>query len=192
VDRIGHPVVGETEVFPGLRVEHAALTQRDHLAQFGLHLLDDLPVVDDFVFEHGRRRDKAEEVVALLGGHLGPCPGRHLVDEDVVDDHLNVVLLAPPLRVLVVEPPVVGGDEMAHLGDPQRPLALAGVAFGLGRPARLRFVRSRTTRCAGCRRSRCGGAGRQAQEIPSGEGVARHHVGPPRWRLGSGATVMTS
>src|SRR6266568_7815692 len=47
VDQIRRPVVGEPEPLVGLGVEGAALGQRAGLADLALHLLDDVPEVDD-------------------------------------------------------------------------------------------------------------------------------------------------
>jgi hypothetical protein len=63
-----------------------------------------------------------EEVVAAAGRDLGGGARRKVGEVDVVDDHVRVVVLAPDLRVHVVEPRVVGRDEMTPLDDLQRVL----------------------------------------------------------------------
>src|SRR5439155_13374655 len=56
--------------------------------------------------------DEVDEVVAGAGRELGGVTGRQLEVRDVVDADLDPVLVPPLLRELV-EPYVVGGNEMA-------------------------------------------------------------------------------
>ena len=59
-----------------------------------------------------------DDVVAGPGGELRGHPrGQHEMG-DVIDANLDPVLLAPLLHEHVVEPGVVGGDEVAPLEDP--------------------------------------------------------------------------
>ena len=64
--------------------------------------------------------EEHHQVVALLRRDFRRRARRNQGEVDVVDDHFGVVLLAPFLGVLVVEPLVVGGDEVAPLQDLQR------------------------------------------------------------------------
>lgn len=56
----------------------------------------------------------------LLRRHFGGGPRRNQPQVDVVDRHVGIVLGAPLLDVLVVEPLVISGDEVAPLKDFQR------------------------------------------------------------------------
>src|SRR5262249_40652257 len=66
------------------------------------------------------RGDEQEEVVPVTRGGLGRAARVDLGRRDVVDDHVGRVLLAPGLREGAVEPPVVAGNEVAPLQNPQR------------------------------------------------------------------------
>ena len=72
---------------------------------------------------------------AALVGKLG--------EVDVVDHHLGVVLLAPRLHVLVVEPAVVRRHEVAPLHDPERPGQLLAAVLRHGRDRALDAGRRR-------------------------------------------------
>ena len=120
VDRIRHVAVREAEVLLRLRVVGAADREVDRLAELALALLVDLAVVDDVVLEDGRRTREHEQVVALLRGRLGLGTQWQRLERDPVDDHLDVVGLAPLLHVGVVEPVVVAQHEVVPLHDAQR------------------------------------------------------------------------
>jgi len=120
IDGVGDEHVREPEVLLGLRVVGALDGEVDRLAVLLLALLVDLAVVDHVLFVGRPGPKEHEEIVALLRRDLcrgGGVDGR---DADVVDDHLGIVLLAPLLDVLAVEPLVVVGDEVVPLEDPQR------------------------------------------------------------------------
>src|SRR5207248_4340247 len=61
-----------------------------------------------------------EEIVPLLGRHLRCRGGVDGGNADVIDDDVGIVLLAPFLDVLVVEPLVVTRHEVVPLQDLQR------------------------------------------------------------------------
>src|SRR5439155_14517659 len=103
----------------GLGVENAALHVWSHLAELGGDLVHDLAMIDDLVLEPSPRVDEPEQVVAPLGRRFGVTADRQLVEREVIHQNFDVVLLAPTGDVFVVEPCVVGGDEVAPLGDPQ-------------------------------------------------------------------------
>src|SRR6266566_9038886 len=86
-----------------------------------------------------------EEVVPALSGYFGCRPRVEQGVVDVLDVHLDVVLLPPLRHPGLVEPVVVGRDEMNPLDD--REIALQPAALELHRPCE-RERRSRT-RCAG-------------------------------------------
>jgi hypothetical protein len=90
------------------------------LAPLPLDLLVDLGVVDHLLLVGGGGRQEHEQVVPLLGGHLGGGAGVALADRDVVDDHLRVVLGSPLLAEHAVEPLVVARHEVAPLADLER------------------------------------------------------------------------
>src|SRR3989454_1522473 len=125
VDRVRCEGRGERVVLLGLRVVRALDAQVDRFAELPLELLVDVLHVYRLLFEARRRPIEEEEVVALLGRDLGGGEGVDAGDPDVVAGHLGVVLLAPLDRVLLVEPLVVGGDEVDPLDDPE--LLLGGV-----------------------------------------------------------------
>src|SRR5919108_1252722 len=120
VDGVGRVVVGEAEVLLRPRVEGALPPDARDLPDLPLDLPDDVVQRDDAVLVRRRRRQELEEVVAALRRDLRRGPGRKLREVDVVDVHLGVVRLAPAFAVDVVEPPVVGGYEVAPLDDAER------------------------------------------------------------------------
>ena len=117
--RIGRIVVREAVELLRLRVVGALPRDPRHRPELPADLLDDVGDGNDLLLERRRRRDEPEQVVTALGRDLR-CPGA--VEQgvvDVVDLDLDVVRLAPALDVGVVEPLVVGGDEVGPLHDPQ-------------------------------------------------------------------------
>jgi len=120
IHRIGNEAVGEAEVLLRPRVVGALDREVDRLAVLLRTLVVDLLVVDHLRLVTRCRPQEHEEIVTLLGRHLG---GRARIDRwnpDVIDDHLRVVLLAPLPGICVVEPFVVGGHEVAPLENLQR------------------------------------------------------------------------
>src|SRR6266508_149653 len=89
----------------------------------------------------------------------------------MIHDHFNPISLPPRRRVLVVEPGVVGRDEMVELGDAER-----RAAFGRhsgGRPLRTGPARP----AVGTDQDRGRGAGCQSQEVAPTAGVV-HQIFP--------------
>ncbi len=118
---VRHVGVGEREVFSRLRVERRLLRERHHRAVLLLDGFHDLPVVDHLVFVGRRRRQEEEEVVPLAAGRLRRAARVDLGRGHVIDDDARVVSLAPFLRVALIEPGVVPGNEVAPLEDLERP-----------------------------------------------------------------------
>ena len=124
VDRVGDVVVGEAEELVRLRVVRAPLRHLRHRPQLLRHLLDEVVHREDLLLERGRGIEELEEVVTALRRDLGRSRAEEQREVDVVDGHLDVVLLAPLLDVRVVEPLVVVGDEVRPLQDLQLPREL--------------------------------------------------------------------
>ena len=162
VDRVRDVAVGEAVVLLGPRVVRALDRQVDRLAVLLLALLVDLPVVDDVVLVDRARPEEPEEVMTLLRGDLGRGGGVEGGDADVVDRDLGVVLLAPLLDVVAVEPLVVARDEVVPLQDLQ--LLLRALSEDLS-------VRAE--------RGTHGGRSSDLQQLPSGDS---HLVAPSRDR----------
>ncbi len=119
VDGIGNEAVRESEVFLGLRIIGTLDRKIDRLAVLFLARGIDILHVDDLFFVDRRRREKHHQVVALLRRYFRRCARRDQAEVDVVDDYLGAIFGAPFLGVGVVEPLVVGGDEVTPLQDLQ-------------------------------------------------------------------------
>ena len=116
-DRVRHVVVGHGEVLLRLRVVRRGLPERAVGPDLLLDLLDDRCVVDHLAFVRRHRVDGHEQVVPALGRDLR---GRPRVEQRVVDvlhADLDVVALTPLLDPRVVEPVVVGRNEVDPLDD---------------------------------------------------------------------------
>ena len=124
VNRVRDVILGEPVPLAGLGVVTALEPDPADLPDLARDLLNDLFVVDHLVLEPGLRRQVPEDVVTALSGDLSLRACRQLGEVDVVDLHVGVVLGAPVLRVRVVEPHVVGGNEVAPLDDLERVLVL--------------------------------------------------------------------
>jgi hypothetical protein len=110
----------ERVVLLRLRVVRALDAEVDRLAHLPLELLVDVRHVHRLLLERGRRPVEEEEVVPLLGGHLGGRARIDAGDADVVDGDIGVVLGSPLLDELLVEPLIVGRDEVDPLEDLER------------------------------------------------------------------------
>ena len=124
VDRVRHVVLGEAVPLLRLRVVTALEADLADLAELVADLLDDLLMVDHLVLEAGLRGEVAEDVVPTPGRDLRLGARRELSEVDVVDLHVRVVLVAPVLRVGLVEPDVVRRHEVTPLDDLERVLVL--------------------------------------------------------------------
>jgi len=113
---IGDVVVAEAEPLARHRVVGAALTQVEQRSVLPLGFLDHVGHVEHLRLERARGREELEQVVPLLRGDLGVGPRAEIGERDVVDRDFDTFGGSPVLRVLV-EPDVVGGDEMAPLED---------------------------------------------------------------------------
>ncbi len=165
-DRVGYVVVRHREVLLRLRVVGARLAERAVGADLGLDLLDDRGVVDHLVLVGGHRVDGHEQVVPALGRHLGGGAGVEESVVDVLDADLDVVLLTPGLHPGVVEPVVVGRDEVDPLDDGEVPLQPAPLV--LERPG------ERERGGGTCRADRgCAGAC-LLQQLPPAEALLTH------------------
>jgi hypothetical protein len=91
-----------------------------------LGLLVDIAHVHDLLLERRRRPVEQEQVVPFLSGDLGLRAGGDPHVVDVVHDNISVVLLPPFLDVPLVEPLVVGRDEVDPLKDLERLLSRMG------------------------------------------------------------------
>ena len=94
----------------------------------------DVGHVEHLRLERTRWRQELKEVVTLLSRDLGVRPRREVRQGDMVYGDLDPLLRAPVLGVLV-EPRVVGRDEMTPLNDLERllrPLDQDGGAKGHG------------------------------------------------------------
>src|SRR5438477_269973 len=100
------------EVLLRLRVVLRLVRDPADLPDLALDLLHDLVVIDHVVLVLRTGRQVEEDVVSALRGHLclGTC-GQQRV-EDVVDLHLDVVLLPPVRSPRVVEPGIERRDEV--------------------------------------------------------------------------------
>ena len=117
--RIGRIVVREAVELLRLRVVGALPRDPRHRPELLADLLHEVGDGNDLLLERRRRRDEPEQVVTALCRDLRcPCAVEQGV-VDVVDLDLDVVRLAPALDVGVVEPLVVGGDEVGPLHDPE-------------------------------------------------------------------------
>jgi len=85
-----------------------------------LDFADDIRVIEELFLVGGRRGQEMEEVVPLPGRGLRRRARGDFGGGDVVHDHVGAVSLAPLLREDAIEPPVVAGDVVAPLDDPQR------------------------------------------------------------------------
>ena len=116
---IGDIVVAEAEPFPRHRIVGAALAQVDERPVPSHGLLHDVGHVEHLRLERPRRRQELKEVVALLRRDFRVGPRRQIGKRDVVHRDLDALGHAPVLGVLV-EPRVVGGNEVAPLDDFER------------------------------------------------------------------------
>ena len=119
LDRVGCVVVREPVELLRLRVVGALPRDPGHRSELPRHLLDEVGHGNRLLLERRRRRDEPEQVVTALGRDLRRAGRVEQGVVDVVDLDLDVVRLAPPLDVRVVEPLVVGGNEVGPLHDPQ-------------------------------------------------------------------------
>ncbi len=115
-----HPGIGEREVPLRPGIEGRLVAQAIDVAVPEAHRLVDLRVIDRVLPVFRRRPGEHEEVVALARRGLRRRPRGDLLDGDVIDDHLGVVPLAPLPGQHAFEPPVVLGQEVCPLGDPER------------------------------------------------------------------------
>ena len=76
------------------------------LADLALDLLHDFVVIDDVVLVLRARREVEENVVSAVRRDLRLRTRGEQGVEDVVDLHLNIVLLSPLRRPCLVEPDV--------------------------------------------------------------------------------------
>src|SRR5262249_49625344 len=97
-------------------------------------------VVDHVLFVGRARPEEHEEVVTLLRRDFRGGRGVDGGDADVVDDHLGIVLLAPLLDVLAVEPLVVVWNEVVPLHNAYPLLRREGL-FGQGQRSRANACR---------------------------------------------------
>ena len=135
LDRIRRVSLGEAVELLRLRVVRALPRDRRHPADLLRHLLDEVGDRNRLLLERRRWRDEPEQVVPALSGDLR---GARRVEQrvvDVVDLDLDVVRLAPLLRVRPVEPLVVVGDEMRPRHDPElaRELSVGELQRAVGR-----------------------------------------------------------
>ena len=134
-------------------------------------------------------REPVEDVVALLGRDLGRGAGRVVGLVDVVDRDLDVVGLPPLDDVLLVEPLVVGRDEVAPLDDLQ--LACRAWPRRAPRPAwppRRPLAWPRRPRPGSPRRGRR--AGRSPRRRRRGRGGGRRALAaPPAGAVGAAAAA---
>src|SRR5215472_14614605 len=115
IDGIRNVAVGEGEILLGPGIVGALDTEIDRLAIFLLALGVDILHVHHLILIDRRRSEEHHQVVALLRRHFRGSARGNEIEVDVVDDNLGIVLLAPVLGVLIVEPLVVSGHEVAPL-----------------------------------------------------------------------------
>src|SRR5881397_1959367 len=119
VPGVGHVVVAQAEPLARDRVVRAALAQVEDRPVLPLGLLDDVRHVEHLWLERARGREELEQVVPLLRRDLGVGPRPEVSEGDVVDCDLHA-FRGPPVLGVLVEPPVVRGDEVAPLQDLER------------------------------------------------------------------------
>src|SRR5581483_3631503 len=149
------------------------LGHRGPAAVLGPDEVVDVGQVDQLVLVSRRLQDglELEQVVAGAGRRLGRQAGGDGGVLDVVDLDVDLFLVAPALGVLV-EPVVVGWDEVAPEQDLERGagLRLRRRAAGGGRcPGRLRR--------RGAGRGGCGAGGRGGGASGGGGGAGRGRLG---------------
>src|SRR6266576_2855620 len=119
IARIGHVVVAEAEPPLGDRVVGTALAEVEDGSVPPLGLLHHVRHVERLRLERARGREELEQVVSLLRRHFCVGTRDELGEVDVIHGDLDTLARAPILGVLV-EPHVVGGDEVAPLQDLER------------------------------------------------------------------------
>src|SRR3989449_767015 len=98
------------------RVVGAALAEIDDRPVLPLGIFYHVGHVEHLRLERARWREELEQIVPLLSGDLGVGARPEIGEGDVVDRHLDPLGRPPVFRVLV-EPHVVGGNEVAPLED---------------------------------------------------------------------------
>src|SRR5258708_17872741 len=115
VPRIGSVSVRKSEVSLGSWIVGGLMRQIDLLAVLFLHFLVHMGHVNGLLFVGRGRREKHEQVVALLRRSLGSSLRGKVNKVDVVGDDVRVVLLSPCLPNVPSNQVSVSGTKWPHL-----------------------------------------------------------------------------
>src|SRR5262249_58352163 len=134
VHRVGRERWRKRKIFFGLGIVCAFGREIDWLALPALAFLIDIAEIHHLLLVSRRRPIEQKQVVPSLRRNFGGSARWNSSGMNIVDDDFGFVLLSPFLDVLVVEPGVVGGNEMNPLKDLERLLCGSGLSPPGNRP----------------------------------------------------------